>query len=85
MKELAELLGEEKLQNVSLLVYANKQDLFNSAPASELAEGLHLPSIRDRPWQIQACSAISGEGLKVKYSLNEDSIENFSFNFLGWT
>lgn len=62
--ELAELLAEEKLNAVPLLVYANKQDLFNAAPASEMAEGLHLPSIRDRGWQIQACSAVSGEGLK---------------------
>lgn len=62
--ELAELLAEEKLNTVPLLVYANKQDLFNAAPASEMAEGLHLPSIRDRGWQIQACSAVSGEGLK---------------------
>ncbi len=65
IKELNELLSEEKLIGVPLLVYANKQDLFNAAPASELAEGLHLMSIRDRTWQIQACSALSGEGLKV--------------------
>jgi len=62
--ELNELLSEEKLIGVPLLVYANKQDLFNASPASELAEGLHLMSIRDRTWQIQACSAISAEGLK---------------------
>ncbi|KAI1287979.1 ADP-ribosylation factor-like protein 3 [Halotydeus destructor] len=62
--ELAELLSEEKLNGTPLLVYANKQDLFNAAPAAELAEGLTLPTIRDRAWQIQACSAVSGEGLK---------------------
>ncbi|XP_076317143.1 ADP-ribosylation factor-like protein 3 isoform X3 [Tachypleus tridentatus] len=62
--ELAELLAEEKLCGVPLLVYANKQDLLNAAPASELAEGLNLPAILDRAWQIQACSALSGEGLK---------------------
>ncbi|XP_074602520.1 ADP-ribosylation factor-like protein 3 [Brevipalpus obovatus] len=62
--ELVELLKEEKLREVPLLVFANKQDLYNSAPASEIAEGLSLPAIRDRPWQIQACSATSGEGLK---------------------
>lgn len=46
-------------------MYANKQDLFNASTASEIAEGLGLPAIRDRPWQIQACSALTGEGLKV--------------------
>ncbi|RWS30511.1 ADP-ribosylation factor-like protein 3 [Leptotrombidium deliense] len=63
-QELSELLTEEKLAGVSLMVYANKQDLLNAAPASEIAEGLNLPAIRDRSWQIQPCSAISGEGLK---------------------
>lgn len=62
--ELNELLSEEKLKGVPLLVYANKQDLFNAAPASEMAEGLNLPAIRDRCWQIQPCSATTGEGLK---------------------
>ncbi|XP_014673164.1 PREDICTED: ADP-ribosylation factor-like protein 3 isoform X2 [Priapulus caudatus] len=62
--ELAELLEEEKLSGVPLLIYANKQDLFNAAPASEIAEGLNLHTIRDRVWQIQACSAMTGEGIK---------------------
>ncbi|KAG8197931.1 hypothetical protein JTE90_020309 [Oedothorax gibbosus] len=62
--ELAELLAEEKLAGVPLLVFANKQDLLNAAPASELADGLNLPAIRDRSWQIQACSALTGEALK---------------------
>ena len=62
--ELNELLLDEKLKAVPLLVYANKQDLFNAVPASDIAEGLHLPSIRDRSWQIQPCSATTGEGLK---------------------
>jgi len=62
--ELAELLEEEKLTGVPVLVYANKQDLFNAEPASEIANGLNLHSIRDRQWQIQPCSAVSGEGVK---------------------
>ncbi|KRZ92751.1 ADP-ribosylation factor-like protein 3 [Trichinella sp. T8] len=63
--ELMELLEEEKLTNVPLLIFANKQDLVNAVPASSLAEGLQLHTIRDRPWQIQPCSAISMEGVKV--------------------
>ncbi|KAL1284494.1 ADP-ribosylation factor-like protein [Trichinella pseudospiralis] len=62
--ELMELLEEEKLTNVPLLIFANKQDLVNAVPASGLAEGLQLHTIRDRPWQIQPCSAISMEGVK---------------------
>ena len=68
-KELAELLSEEKLNGIALLVYANKQDLFNASSASDLADGLRLLSIRDRSWQIQPCSALTGEGLKVNCSI----------------
>ena len=50
---------------VPVLVFANKQDLVNAAPASDIAEGLNLHSIRDRQWQIQACSAYTGEGVRV--------------------
>lgn len=50
-----------------VLVFANKQDLVNACSASEIAESLNLNSIRDRQWQIQACSALSGEGVKVSY------------------
>ncbi|VDK43166.1 unnamed protein product [Anisakis simplex] len=62
--ELLELLEEEKLKSVPLLIYANKQDLVTAAKASEIAEGLQLLSIRDRSWQIQACSAVTGEGIR---------------------
>lgn len=62
--ELGELLDEEKLTGVPVMMFANKQDLFNAAPASEIAECLNLHTIRDRAWQIQACSAMSGEGVR---------------------
>uniref|UniRef100_A0A3Q4GLV9 ADP-ribosylation factor-like protein 3 n=1 Tax=Neolamprologus brichardi TaxID=32507 RepID=A0A3Q4GLV9_NEOBR len=63
--ELAELLEEEKLATVPLLIFANKQDLMTAAPASELAESLRLHTIRDRMWQVQACSALTAEGIQV--------------------
>lgn len=66
LQELAELLDEEKLSGVPVLIFANKQDLLTAAPASEIAEGLNLHTIRDRIWQIQACSALSGEGVQVR-------------------
>jgi ADP-ribosylation factor-like protein 3 len=34
--ELTLLLEEEKLQNIPLLVFANKQDLINALPAKEV-------------------------------------------------
>lgn len=57
------LTEEEKLAGVPLLVFANKQDLLSALSAADISIGLNLPAIRDRAWQIQACSAKTGEGL----------------------
>lgn len=62
--ELVQLLEEDKMNGVPLLVLANKQDLINATPATEIAENLNLYTIRDRPWQIQPCSAKNGDGLE---------------------
>lgn len=78
IQELSELLDEEKLMAVPVLVFANKQDLVSAAPASDIAEGLHLHSIRDRQWQIQACSAHTGEGVRVIMLLLWLAVEGFS-------
>ncbi len=59
------MLEEEKLNGVPLLIFANKQDLALAARASEITDGLSLHQIRDRPWQIQGCSAVTKEGVKV--------------------
>ncbi|KAJ3067837.1 ADP-ribosylation factor protein 3 [Podochytrium sp. JEL0797] len=61
--ELNQLLEDMKLAEVPLLVFANKQDVVNAIPGDEIATGLNLNSIRDRQWQIQACSALSGNGI----------------------
>lgn len=63
-EEFNEILKEEKLQNVPILVLANKQDLQNSMKASEVSELIGLVKLKDRTWQIQACSAIDGTGLQ---------------------
>ncbi|XP_040261497.1 ADP-ribosylation factor-like protein 3 [Bufo bufo] len=63
-QELAELIEEDSLLGVPLLVFANKQDLLTAAPAADIAAGLNLHTYRDRMWQIQACSALSGEGIQ---------------------
>ena len=44
--------------------FANKQDLLSAIPASDIAVGLNLHMVKDRAWQIQGCSAMSGEGLQ---------------------
>lgn len=55
---------EEKMAGVPLLVFANKQDLVGAMTADEIADELNLVGIRNRPWQIQACSAKEGTGLQ---------------------
>lgn len=66
--ELNELLSDDKLNRVPVLVYANKQDLLHAASAAEIAQSLNLHLIKDRPWQIQACSAVRAEGIQVSPS-----------------
>ena len=51
-----------------LLVFANKQDLLNAKLASEISDMMGLRELRDRTWQIQACSALKKEGLNVSTS-----------------
>ena len=46
-----------------LLVFANKQDLEMALEAPEVMSSLELENISDRTWNIQACSAVSQQGL----------------------
>ncbi len=57
--KLLNLLEETQMAGVPLLVFANKQDLITAVKANEVALGLNLFNIRDRPWQIQPCSGAS--------------------------
>ena len=58
-------MGQEKLAKTPLLVFANKQDLQFALEAEEILNHLKLMDIKDRTWNIQACSALTKEG---KYS-----------------
>ncbi|ORC85587.1 ADP-ribosylation factor 3 [Trypanosoma theileri] len=64
-KELHHILEEEKLKNIPLLVFANKQDLLGAVSADEVATILRLNDVKDRSWHIQPCSAKTGENLDV--------------------
>lgn len=61
--ELYKTISHEDLQKSSLLVFANKQDIKNSMTAAEISQQLNLTSIKDHPWHIQSCCALTGEGL----------------------
>jgi ADP-ribosylation factor-like protein 3 len=49
---------------IPVIVFANKQDLANSATAEQIATNLELNAIRDRPWFIQPCSVKQNNGIK---------------------
>ncbi|GAA0162559.1 G-protein [Lithospermum erythrorhizon] len=61
--ELFELLPHEDLQSAVILIFANKQDLKNAMPPAEITDVLSLHSIKNHDWHIQACSALTGDGL----------------------
>ena len=52
------------IPKVPVLVFANKQDLANAKTPAHIAEALLLTECRDRKWQIQGCSAKTGDGLE---------------------
>nr|XP_033775184.1 putative ADP-ribosylation factor-like protein 5C [Geotrypetes seraphini] len=62
-EELYKMLAHEDLQNAAVLIFANKQDVKNSMSTSEISKFLTLSSIKDHPWHIQGCCALTGEGL----------------------
>ncbi|KAK1384471.1 ADP-ribosylation factor-like protein 5 [Heracleum sosnowskyi] len=61
--ELFKLLPHEDLQSAVILVYANKQDLKDAMSPAEITDALSLHSIKNHDWHIQACSALTGDGL----------------------
>mmetsp|Transcript_63031 Transcript_63031/g.131009 ORF Transcript_63031/g.131009 Transcript_63031/m.131009 type:complete len:179 (-) Transcript_63031:455-991(-) len=61
--ELQKLLVVEELKHACILVLANKQDLREAMGAGEMSESLELHKIQSHEWHIQACCALTGEGL----------------------
>ncbi|KAJ1477059.1 ADP-ribosylation factor family-domain-containing protein [Baffinella frigidus] len=61
--ELQRLIAQEELANAVVLVLANKQDLHDAMSAAEISESLALHAVQSHEWHIQACCALTGEGL----------------------
>lgn len=61
--ELHRMLAHEDLQNAAILVLANKQDMKDSMTVAEISQCLTLSSITAHSWHVQACCALTGEGL----------------------
>ena len=57
------ILENETLRNAVILIYANKQDLPDAKKADEIIELYELKKIKEHIWNIQPCSAQTGEGI----------------------
>ncbi|XP_028930420.1 putative ADP-ribosylation factor-like protein 5C isoform X1 [Ornithorhynchus anatinus] len=62
-EELYRMLAHEDLRDAAVLIFANKQDVKDSMTTSEISKTLTLSAIKDHPWHIQGCCALTGEGL----------------------
>ena len=61
--ELDWILDSDEMRGVPVVVFANKQDLPQTATPSEVANSLGLSKVRGRKWHVQGSSATIGEGL----------------------
>lgn len=62
-EELHKMMGHDELSKANILVFANKQDVKGCLSAAEISKHLNLQSMKSHQWQIQACCALTGEGL----------------------
>ncbi|KAG5851632.1 ADP-ribosylation factor-like protein 5A [Anguilla rostrata] len=62
-EELYKMLAHEDLKKAGLLIFANKQDVRGCMSVAEISQSLQLTSVKDHQWHIQACCALTGEGL----------------------
>lgn len=64
-QELHKLLKEERLAGATLLIFANKQDLKGSLSRKDIEQLLDLEKMKgSRHYRVEACSAVTGGGLK---------------------
>ena len=55
-------MDDSLLENVPVLVFANKQDLMG-LEVDEIISKLELNNLKSRKWSIFACSAVKNEGI----------------------
>ncbi len=79
-EELAHLLDEPSLSGAPVLVFANKQDLLNAAPPSEIMKELDVTQHKDRDVHVAPCSAKSGKGLEEGFKLLIEYSKNHMAN-----
>ena len=78
---LEEVLEDERLANLPLLIFANKQDKVMAVSDHRLSEGLNLHHIRGRTWQCVGCSCVTAPNRGADDKGNMKSIQS-SFQWL---
>jgi len=61
--ELHKMISHEDLKDASILIFANKQDAKGALSATEISKEMNLTSLKGHSYHIQACCALTGEGL----------------------
>lgn len=63
-EELYSIISEKEMENVVLLVWANKQDLKNAMKPQEVSDFLQLrENLKNQLWCVIGSNALSGQGL----------------------
>ena len=60
---LHQVLKDDRVKHTKLLIFANKIDLDDPMPTSQLAKALNLDSLENE-YSIQACCGVTGQGLE---------------------
>jgi signal recognition particle receptor subunit beta len=55
---------ETCLIQVPVLVFANKSDLPDAMSGGELTEAFEMDNLGGKPWHVQQCCAVTGQGLQ---------------------
>ncbi|KAK9460263.1 ADP-ribosylation factor family-domain-containing protein [Lipomyces oligophaga] len=64
-EEFLRIVNDPEMANISVLLYANKQDVTNSQTPKEITETLQLTKcLKGRKWMVQPCVAKTGEGVE---------------------
>eukprot|EP01065_Artemidia_motanka_P035628 TRINITY_DN43523_c0_g1_i1.p1 TRINITY_DN43523_c0_g1~~TRINITY_DN43523_c0_g1_i1.p1 ORF type:complete len:208 (+),score=18.60 TRINITY_DN43523_c0_g1_i1:84-626(+) len=74
-QELWHMIEHPDLRGARVLVFANKKDLPSALGETEISEALGMTNITDHEWHIQACCALTGEGLEEGISWIVDRIK----------
>lgn len=61
--ELMSIINDPQMSEAVLVVFANKQDLPDAMPVTEITKRLELHLLTNRNWYIQSTCAHTGSGL----------------------